>query len=199
MGSNDGDFEQFRGRGSRSGDGRGRREGNCTISRRDGLKRAKPTRSSNHIEGSGLTPPLLELGASNPSPADPQVTAYLSRLPQCGAMVAFRLCPSAFKLLCALAGAMDRSGDPLGEIGETAGLQSPTTRAGAVEMLTALGLVDVERVRGPGGEVRGSRWRLLEPPARMRDEARALVEKLIAQRIERDRRIQDELPEQEGD
>jgi hypothetical protein len=124
----------------------------------------------------------------------PSISDYLSRLPQCGAAVAFRLCPSAFKLLCALAGAMDRSGagvGSIGKIGETSGLKSRATRAAAIEMLTALGLVSVERVRGPGGEVRGSRWRLLEPPGRMRSEARALVEALIA------RRIGDELPVEE--
>jgi hypothetical protein len=61
-------------------------------------------------------------------------------------------------------------------------------------MLTALGLISIERVRGAGGEVRGSRWQLLNPPARMRSEARALVAQLIAQRIQRDRRIENDLP-----
>ena len=159
-----------------------------------GATRPNLTQSPGVADTSGLTSALLKLGSRGPSLASPVVLEYLNRLPQCGAILAFRLCPAAFKLLCALAGAIDRSGDSIGQIGEAAGIKSPATRAAALGMLTALGLVSIERARGQRGEVRGTHWRLLDPPSEVRDEARTLVKEIIANRIERAQRIECELP-----
>jgi hypothetical protein len=155
-----------------------------------------PGQAPANAKADGLTSPLLKLGPQSSSVSDLGALDYLNRLPSCGATVAFYLCPGAFKLLCGLAGALDRSGTSIGKVGEAAGLRAPATRSAALRMLTALGLVSVDRARGAGGEVRGTQWQLLAPPTSVRREARALVKALIAQRIERSRRIEGELPEE---
>jgi hypothetical protein len=152
--------------------------------------------SSTNSEGNGLSlsPAMLDLGGRGPLPPAVGVPEYLSRLARCGATVGFSLCPAALGLLCELAGALRRSGAPIGQISEAAEIRSRTTRAAALRMLVAFGLVSVDRVHGKGGEVRGSRWKLLSPPTDVPSEARALINEIIERRIERTRRIAGKLP-----